>query len=122
VKKKGGKMLNNVVIVGRLTKDPEAIKTEAGNKRTFVIIAVPRSFKNSEGKYETDFIKCTIWNIVAEHTCEYCKKGDIVGIKGRIQTSTYEKEGTIMYNTEVIAERVTFLSDNRPKIDEAENE
>lgn len=115
-------MLNNVVIVGRLTKDPEAIKTEAGNKRTFVIIAVPRSFKNSEGKYETDFIKCTIWNIVAEHTCEYCKKGDIVGIKGRIQTSTYEKEGTIMYNTEVIAERVTFLSDNRPKIDEAENE
>lgn len=115
-------MLNNVVIVGRLTKDPEAIETENGNKRTFVIVAVPRSFKNSEGKYETDFIKCTLWNIVAEHTCEYCKKGDIVGVKGRIQTSSYEKDGIIMYNTEVIAERVTFLSDSRSKIEEAENE
>lgn len=114
-------MLNNVVIVGRLTKDPEVIQTEKGNKRTFVIVAVPRSFKNSEGKYETDFIRCTLWNMVAEHTCEYCKKGDIVGVKGRIQTSTYEKDEELKYSTEVIAERITFLSDNKNKSEAIED-
>lgn len=118
-------MLNNVVLVGRLTKDPEVIKTENGNKRTFVVIAVPRSFKNADGKYDADFIKCTLWNMVAEHTCEYCKKGDVVGIKGRIQTSTYEKDGVIKYNTEVIAERITFLDSKKPEesqISETETE
>ncbi len=114
-------MLNNVVIVGRLTKNPEVLKTEKGSKRTFIVVAVPRSFKNSEGKYDTDFIKCILWNMVAEHTCEYCKKGDIVGIKGRIQTSTYEKDNEIKYDTEIIAERITFLSDNKTKIEETEN-
>lgn len=114
-------MLNNVVIVGRLTKDPEVIETEKGNKRTFVIVAVPRAFKNSEGKYDTDFIKCTLWNVVAEHTCEYCKKGDVVGIKGRIQTTSYEKDGLVNYSTEIIAERVTFLSkDSKPEQVETE--
>jgi len=114
-------MLNNVVLVGRLTKDPEVIETEKGNKRTFVIIAIPRTYKNVEGKYDTDFIKCILWNSVAEHTCEYCKKGDIVGIKGHIQTSSYEKDGNIKYETEVIAERITFLSENKNKKVEIEN-
>ena len=111
-------MLNNVVLVGRLTKDPEVIETEKGNKRTFIIIAVPRPFKNINGTYESDFITCILWNAVAEHTCEYCKKGDIVGVKGRIQTSNYEKDGVIKYTTEVIAERITFLSDSKQKIEE----
>ncbi len=115
-------MLNNVVIVGRLTKDPEVIESEKGNKRTFIIIAIPRPFKNVDGIYETDFIKCILWNSVAEHTCEYCKKGDVVGIKGRIQTNNYEKEGKMVYVTEVIAERVTFLSENHNKMEETENE
>lgn len=106
-------MLNNVVIVGRLTKDPEEVVTENNNKRSVIVIAVPRSFKNSEGQYDTDFIRVILWNIVAEHTCEYCKKGDIVGIKGRIQSSSYEKDGTIKYITEVVAEKVTFLSSNK---------
>lgn len=115
-------MLNNVVIVGRLTKNPEVIESEKGNKRTFIIIAIPRPFKNVDGIYETDFIKCILWNSVAEHTCEYCKKGDVVGIKGRIQTNNYEKEGKMVYVTEVIAERVTFLSENHNKMEETENE
>lgn len=106
-------MLNNVVIVGRLTKDPEEVVTENNNKRSVIVIAVPRSFKNSEGQYDTDFIRVILWNLVAEHTCEYCKKGDIVGIKGRIQSSSYEKDGTIKYITEVVAEKVTFLSSNK---------
>lgn len=115
-------MLNNVILVGRLTRDPEVVTTENGNKRSFVIIAVPRSFKNTEGKYDSDFIKCVLWNIVAEHTCEYCKKGDIVGIKGRIQTNTYEKDGVMKYDSEVVAERVTFLSDSRNHIGESISE
>jgi len=115
-------MLNNVVIVGRLTKDPEVIETEKGNKRTFIVIAIPRPFKNSDGLYETDFIKCILWNSVAEHTCEYCKKGDVVGIKGRIQTSNYEKDGKMVYVTEVIAERITFLSDSKEKTKSNETE
>lgn len=59
--------------------------------------------------------------MVAEHTCEYCKKGDVVGIKGRIQTSTYEKDGETKYSTDIIAERITFLSENKNKAEFIEN-
>ena len=114
--------MNKVILMGRLTKDPEVIETEKGNKRTFIIVAVPRPFKNIDGIYETDFIKCILWNSVAEHTCEYCKKGDVVGIKGRIQTNNFERDDKMVYVTEVVAERVTFLSDNRSKTEEAETE
>ncbi len=103
-------MLNNVVIVGRLTKDPVVVKSESGNSRTFTVIAVPRTYKNANGEYEADFIKCILWNAMAEHTCEYCKKGDIVGIKGRLESRTYEKDGETRYDTEIIAERISFLS------------
>ena len=103
-------MLNQVVFVGRLTKDPEIVETETGKKRTRIVVAVSRSFKNMEGIYETDFISCVLWNGIAESTCEYCKKGDVVGVKGRLQTSTVEKDGEIKYYVEVIAEKVTFLS------------
>ena len=103
-------MLNQVVLVGRLTVDPEVVKTEKGKKRTTVNIAVPRGYKNSEGLYDTDFIRCILWNGIASSTCEYCKKGDVVGIKGRLQTSSYEKDGETKYVLDVIAEKVTFLS------------
>lgn len=114
-------MLNNVIIVGRLTKDPTVLESEKGHKRSFIVVAVPRPYKNVDGNYETDFIKCTLWNVVAEHTCEYCKKGDVVGIKGRIQTSTYEKDGETKYSTDIIAERITFLSENKNKAEFIEN-
>lgn len=106
-------MLNQVVLVGRLTADPEVIKTENGKKRTTVNVAVARGYKNSEGLYDTDFIRCILWNGIASSTCEYCKKGDVVGIKGRLQTSNYEKDTEKKYVTEVIAEKVTFLSSNK---------
>lgn len=115
-------MLNNVVIVGRLTRDPEIITNENGVKRSFIIVAVPRIFKNADGRYDSDFIKCILWNIVAEHTCEYCKKGDIVGIKGRIQSNTYEKDGITKYDSEVVVERITFLSDSRNHMGETISE
>ena len=73
-------------------------------------LAVPRSYKNAEGVYETDFIDCVLWNGVANNVVEYCKKGDLVGIKGRIETRTEEVNEEKKKITEIIAEKVTFLS------------
>lgn len=108
-------MLNQTVIVGRIAKAPELRETENGKKVTNVTLAVPRSFKNAEGIYETDFINCVLWKGIAESTVEYCKKGDLVGVKGRIQTRVYEKDEEKKYTTEVVAEKVTFLSSLRTK-------
>ncbi len=106
--------MNNVVLVGRLTKDPEVIDKGEDKKVTTVTVAVNRNFKNSEGKYDCDFVRCVLWDGIAVNTSEYCKKGDVIGIKGRLQTSSYEdKDHTIIYVTEVIAERVTFLSSTK---------
>lgn len=103
-------MLNQVVLVGRLTSDPEAIVMEGGHKKSVFNVAVPRTYKNQNGEYDTDFIRCVLWDAIATSTAEYCKKGDIVGIKGRIQVSSYDKNGKKEYLTEVVAEKVTFLS------------
>ena len=88
-------MLNQIVIAGRLVADPEITETENNKKRTYITVAVPRSYKNMDGTYETDFIRCVLWNVIAENTCEYCKKGDIVGVKGRIQSRTVERNDGI---------------------------
>lgn len=106
-------MLNQIVLVGRLTKDPELKETETGKKITRITLAVPRSYKNTNGEYESDFINCTLWTGVAENTAEYCKKGDLLGIKGRIQTRTYEKDEEKKYISEVVAEKVTFLTSKK---------
>jgi len=106
-------MLNQVVLVGRLVKEPELKKTENGNKVTYITLAVPRSYKNSDGEYEADFVDCTLWKAIAESTTEYCHKGDLLGIKGRIQTSSYEKDGEKKYSTDIIAEKVTFLTSKK---------
>ena len=107
-------MLNQTVLVGRLVRDPELYETESGNKVTNITLAVPRSYKNSEGVYDTDFINCVLWKGVAESATEYCHKGDILGIKGRIQTRTVELDDESKKNiTEVVAEKVTFLSSKK---------
>ncbi len=106
-------MLNHVVLAGRLVRDPEITTTENNKKMTIVTVAVPRGYKNMDGNYDTDFIKCVLWAGIAETTCEYCKKGDIVGVKGRIQVSSYEKENEKKYNMEVVAEKVSFLSSRK---------
>ncbi len=104
-------MLNQTVIVGRLVKDPELRETESGNKVTNITLAVPRSYKNMNGEYETDFISCVLWKGIAENTVEYVKKGDLLGVKGRIQSRSYQLDDeTKKYVTEVVAEKVTFLS------------
>ena len=107
-------MLNQTVLVGRLVRDPELYETENGNKITNITLAVPRNYKNINGEYDTDFIPCTLWKGIAENTVEYCKKGDLLGIKGRIQTRDVELEDeTHKKYVEVIAEKVTFLSSKK---------
>ena len=107
-------MSNLVVIVGRLVKKPILEENQNGKKVCNITLAVPRDFKNDEGIYETDFIKCTLCNVIAENTAEYCKKGDLVGVKGRLETSVYEKENGEKYRiTSVVAEKVSFLSSCR---------
>ena len=84
-------MLNQLVVVGRLVKDPELRKTETGRNMTSITLAVPRAYKNTNGEYYTDFIDCILWSNVAETTTEYCHKGDLLGVKGRVQTRIVEK-------------------------------
>ena len=106
-------MLNQAVLVGRLTSDLE-LQEKNGKQLVTLTLAVPRSYKNEEGNYDTDFIDVVLWNAIASNTVEYCRKGDMLGIKGRIQTSTYElDDGSKRKVTEIIAEKVTFLSSNK---------
>ncbi len=102
--------MNNYVCAGRLTADPEIKETESGKKYCNVTVAVPRSYKNTEGEYETDFLDCTLWGQVAATTAEYCKKGDVIGIRGRVETRLYEtEEGEKRKATNIVAERISFL-------------
>ena len=111
-------MLNQTVIVGRLVSNPEIRETENGNKVSNITLAVPRSYKNSNGEYDTDFISCVLWKGIAENAAEYCHKGDLLGIKGRIQSRNIElDEDTKRQVVEVIAEKVTYLSTSK-KADE----
>lgn len=110
-------MLNQVILVGRLTKDIVVNKTGNGKVAT-ISLAIPRSFKSSDGTYATDFVDCVAFDSIAANTCEYCGKGDIVGVKGRIQSRTVDKDEKKEYLTEIIAEKVTFLSSNKKSEDE----
>ena len=112
-------MLNQIVMVGRLVSDPELKETESGKKVSNLTLAVPRSYKNENGEYDTDFVDCTLWTGVAESTAEYCKKGDLIGIKGRVQTDSYENsDGKKQKTMRVVAEKVTFLSSKSKDIEE----
>jgi len=104
-------MLNQAVLVGRLVNEGEKVERD-GKSYTKITIASQRSYKNEDGIYETDFIDIILWGPIADNTLEYCKKGDIIGIKGRIQT-----EGNSMgeNDMQVVAEKVTFLSSKKPE-------
>ena len=101
-------MLNQVIMVGRLVAKPIVEENENGRKVSEITLAIPRSYRNDEGLYDTDFIKCILWNSIAENTAEYCKKGDIVAVKGRLQCLGGSE-------LQVVAEKVTFLANNKNK-------
>lgn len=100
-------MLNQICLVGRITKTPEIIENQDGSKFAILNLAIPRTFKNEKGEYDTDFIDCTLWKGIAENTCNYVKKGDIVGIRGRIQNVNNTAQ------LQIVAEKVTFLSNRK---------
>lgn len=107
-------MLNQVILVGRLVRTPELQLTDSGKKKSLITLAVSRGFKNQNGEYDTDFLDCTLWSSVAENTSEYCKTGDVIGVKGRLQTRLIDNDEGIKYKkVEVIADKVTFLSSSR---------
>ncbi|MBQ9018937.1 MAG: single-stranded DNA-binding protein [Bacilli bacterium] len=111
-------MLNQIILVGRLTRDISVNKSNNGNNKVATIsIAVPRSFKNMDGVYDTDFIDCVAFDSIAENTSEYCSKGDIVGIKGRVQSKIVEKENRKENCIEIICEKITFLSNKQKEAD-----
>lgn len=103
-------MINKVVLVGRLTKNPEYRTTPNGISVSTFTLAVNRTFTNSNGEREADFINVVTFKKQADHVNNYLIKGSLVGVEGRIQTRNYENnEGQRLYVTEVVAERVHFL-------------
>ena len=103
-------MINNVTLIGRLTKDVELKYTPANQAVAQFTLAVNRTFKNANGERETDFINCVIWRQAAENFANFAKKGALIGIIGRIQTRNYEnQQGQRVYITEVIAENFQML-------------
>lgn len=115
-------MRNQVFLIGRITKNIELRATKNGINTANVNLAVNREFKNSEGVYETDFINVTTYKHIAEMVSEYCKKGDLIGIHGRIQTGSYEKEGKKVYTQEIIADKISFLSSKSTEIKEKQED
>ena len=107
-------MLNRVILIGRLTRDPELRYTPAGVAVTQFTLAVDRPFTTGQGEREADFIPIVTWRQLAETCANYLKKGRLTAVEGRIQVRNYENnEGKRVYVTEVIADNVRFLESNR---------
>lgn len=110
--------MNQLILVGRIVKDPELKTLDNGTKLAKITLAVKRGFRSGENnQYETDFFHCTLWRGIAEATVNYCKKGHTVGVKARIQQTHYQQdEKNIFSYPEIIVEKITFI--NKPKSDE----
>lgn len=103
-------MINNVVLIGRLTRDADLRHTPQNQAVRQFTLAVNRNFKNQNGEYDADFINCVIWGKSAENFANWTKKGNLVGITGRVQTRNYEnQQGQRVYVTEVVAESFQLL-------------
>lgn len=106
--------MNKILLIGRLTANPELRYTTSNNAVTTFSIAVDRNFKNEDGNKEADFINIVAWNKKAELIHQYLKKGDRVGISGRLQVRKYQNErGENRYVTEVVADEVEFLNSKK---------
>ncbi len=108
--------MNKVILIGRLTKDPELKTLASGIANVSFSIAVQRSFTNQNGEREADFINCVAWRRQAENISKYCVKGTQVAVEGRLQVRNYDaQDGTKKYITEVICDNVTFLGSKGDK-------
>ena len=107
-------MINNVVLVGRMTRDAELRYTPQNQAVATFSLAVNRNFKNQNGERDADFINCVIWRQQAENLANWAKKGALIGIVGRIQTRNYEnQQGQRVYVTEVVADSFQLLEFNK---------
>lgn len=105
-------MLNKVIIMGRLTADPELRSTQSGNSVVQFTVAVDRSYRKPDEETQADFISCVAWKQTAEFVSRYFGKGRMIAIEGRLQTRTYDdKNGTRHYITEVIVDEVSFTGE-----------
>ena len=103
-------MINRVVLVGRMTRDPELRRTPQGDAVTSFTLAVNRNYTDKDGQQQADFINCVVWRKPAENVERYCSKGSLVGVEGRIQTRSYDNsQGQKVYVVEVICDSVQFL-------------
>ena len=103
--------MNKVILVGRITKDPELRSLSSGSSVVNFTIAVNRPVAQNadQNASNADFINCVIWNKQAENLAKYVKQGSLIGVEGRIQTRNYESNGTTRYVTEVLCDNVQFL-------------
>lgn len=109
-------MINSIVLVGRLTKDPELRYTPSNQAVATFSLAVNRNFKGQNGEREADFINCVIWRQQAENLASWAKKGALIGITGRIRTRNYEnQQGQRVYVTEVVAENFQLLESQKER-------
>lgn len=115
-------MINRVVLVGRLTKDPELKYTQSGVAVCRFTLAVNRPFSNQQGEREADFINCVTWRKQAENTANFLRKGSLAGIEGRIQTSSFDgQDGKRVFMTEVVADSVQFLEPKSNRSEQPNN-
>ena len=113
--------MNKVIMIGRLTKDPELKTTTSGVSITSFTVAVNRRFKNADGNYDADFINCVAWRQQAEFICKHFGKGSLIGLEGSIQTRNYDnKDGQKVYVTEVAVDGVEFVGGKQPSKNEPE--
>ena len=109
-------MINRVVLVGRLTRDPELRTTGSGISVATFTLAVDRQYTNAQGERGADFISCVIWRKAAENFCNFTSKGSLVGIDGRIQTRNYDdKDGKKVYVTEVVVDSFALLESKKDR-------
>lgn len=102
--------MNKVILIGRLTKDPEMRTTASGMVVTRFTLAVSRPFQDQNGERGVDFINCVAWRRQAETIAKYCTKGSQVAVEGRIQTGSYDaNDGTKRYTTDIVCDNCTFL-------------
>ena len=103
-------MINRVVLVGRMTRDPELRRTPQGDAVTSFTLAVNRNYTSRDGQQQADFINCVVWRKPAENVERYCSKGSLVGVEGRIQTRSYDnQQGQKVFVVEVLCDSVQFL-------------
>ena len=112
-------MINQVVLIGRTTKDIELCYTRSNKAYAKFSLAVNRAYKDEQGNQQADFIRIVVWGKQAENTAKYVKKGSLIGVIGRIETGSYENNGITHYTTDIVANAITFLETKKTITEEA---